>query len=220
MVSNHYRCRAWRTYNICRGSATVLDVARNDLRRADLADVAIRVLAREGARGLTHRAVDRESGSPTGTTSNYFRSRAELVDGLARRIVERLTPEPEVLAAMTAGPPDRASFAAHIRDIVRRLQADPDVTVAWFELRLEAARSPAVADLMGEVLREAFAADIAYNAAAGLPGGRDEIALFHYAIDGLVLDRLTVSIDPATSTDRVIDRLVAGLLPEADDDLA
>ncbi len=48
--------------------------------------------------------------------------------------------------------------------------------------------------------------------AAGLPGGRREIALFHYAIDGLLLDRLTTPIDPETSTDTVIDDLVAGLL--------
>ena len=36
---------------------------------------------------------------------------------------------------------------------------------------------------------------------AGLPGGAAEIALFQYARDGLLLDRLTVSIDPDTETD-------------------
>jgi hypothetical protein len=46
-----------------------------------------------------------------------------------------------------------------------------------------------------------------------LPGGAAEVALFHYAIDGLLFDRLTTSIDPATPTDEVVDRLVAGLLP-------
>ena len=53
---------------------------------------------------------------------------------------------------------------------------------------------------------------MAFNSDAGLPGGREEVALFHYAIDGLILDRLTASIDPSTSTDRVIDRFVDGLL--------
>ena len=46
----------------------------------------------------------------------------------------------------------------------------------------------------------------------GSRGGRREIALFHYAIDGLLLDRLTTPIDPETSTDDVIDDLVAGLI--------
>ena len=47
----------------------------NPVRRAQLADAGIRILAREGARGLTHRAVDAEAGVPTGTASNYFRTR-------------------------------------------------------------------------------------------------------------------------------------------------
>ena len=118
------------------------------------------------------------------------------------------------MAELGSAPPDRASYAAHLRDIVRRLSAEPQVTLAWFELRLEAARRPEVAALMGEVLSTGFAGDVAYNEAAGLPGGPREIALFHYAIDGLVLDRLTVSVDPDTSTDDVVEALVAGLLPE------
>ena len=54
----------------------------------------------------------------------------------------------------------------------------------------------------------------AFSALLGIFGGRAEIALFHYAIDGLLLDRLTEPIDPETSTDEVIDALVAGLLPD------
>ncbi|GAA1724016.1 TetR/AcrR family transcriptional regulator [Aeromicrobium alkaliterrae] len=188
-------------------------MARNESRRDELADAAIAVLAREGSRGLTHRAVDREADVPTGTASNYFRSRAELLEGLLQRIVERLTPSPEVLAELTALPPGRESFTRHLRDIVRRLLADRDVTLAWFEMRLEAARRPEVATLMQEVLVAGFRGDVAYNTAAGLPGGEREIALFHYAIDGLVLDRLTVSIAPDTDLDQVVADLVAGLLP-------
>ena len=40
-------------------------------RRAELADAALRVVAREGSRGLTHRAVDEEAGVPTGTASLF-----------------------------------------------------------------------------------------------------------------------------------------------------
>lgn len=188
-------------------------MARNASRRTDLADAAIAVLAAEGARGLTHRAVDRQAGVPGGTTSNYFRSRAALLEGLVARIGERFAPEPEVLAALAAEPPDRASYVRHVRDIARRLLRDRDVTLAWFELRLEAARRPEVAALMEQVLLAGFAADVAYNTAAGLPGGAREIALFHYAVDGLVLDRLTVSVDPASSVDDIVEDLVTRLLP-------
>jgi len=190
-----------------------MGVARNNERRAELADAGLAVLARQGARGLTHRGVDHEAQAPAGTTSNYFRSRAELVEGLVRRIGERFAPDPDVLAELSSRPPDRESFAAHMRDIVRRLTSQPDVTLAWFELRLEAARRPDVADLMRVVLQRGFEGDVAYNAAAGLPGGPAEIALFHYAIDGLLLDRLTVPIDPDTATDDVVQALTEGLLP-------
>ncbi|MEM9696644.1 MAG: TetR/AcrR family transcriptional regulator, partial [Myxococcota bacterium] len=51
-------------------------MAKNEVRRRALCDAAIRVIAREGGRGLTHRAVDREAAVPRCTTSNYFRTRA------------------------------------------------------------------------------------------------------------------------------------------------
>lgn len=188
-------------------------MARNDSRRDQLADAGITVLAREGSRGLTHRAVDRESGLPSGTVSNYFRSRAELVEGLLHRIVERLTPDAATLEELGSLPAGRESFTRHLRDILRRMLADRDVTLAWFEMRLEAARRPEVSTLMHEVLLAGFRGDVAYNEAAGLPGGAREIALFHYAVDGLILDRVTVSIDPDSDLDQVVEDLVAGLLP-------
>ncbi len=188
-------------------------MVRNDERRRALADAGVRVLAREGARGLTHRAVDAEAGLPTGTASNYFRARDDLVDALVVRIGERLAPDPDVLADLGSREPGRALFADYLRDIVRRLLGDRDATLALFGLRLESSRHPGVAATIGGWQRDGFAADVAFNEAASLPGGRAEVALFHYAIDGLLLDRLTTPIDPGTSTDEVVDALVAGLLP-------
>jgi DNA-binding transcriptional regulator YbjK len=190
-------------------------MAKNEARRAALADAGIAVLAREGSRGLTHRAIDDEAHVPTGTASNYFRSRQALIAGLFQRIGERLAPTPEDLARRASQTPSPALFADYLRDIVRRLVAEREVTLALFELRLEAARRPELAAALQEWQRAGFEGDVAFNEAAGLPGGRAEIALFHYAIEGLVLDRLTSSIDPATPTDDVVEALVAGLLPRA-----
>ncbi|WP_449280490.1 TetR/AcrR family transcriptional regulator [Leucobacter sp.] len=189
-------------------------MARNPARRSALADAGIAVLARDGSRGLTHRAIDAEAGVPTGTASNYFRSRDALITGLFERIGERLAPTAEDLARRADQRPSRALFADYVRDIVRRLSAEPDVTRALFELRLDSARRPELATILGPWLRAGLEADAAFNESAGLPGGRAEIALFHYAIDGLLLDRLTTPIDPDTPTDDVVDALVAGLLPE------
>lgn len=187
-------------------------MARNETRRRAIADAGLSVLASEGSRGLTHRAIDQEAGLPLGTTSNYFRSRDALIEGLVDRIGERLAPTEDDLARRAAEAPSPALFADYLRDIVRRLTSDRDVTLALFELRLESTRRPEVAALISAWQRAGFEGDVTFNASAGLPGGRREIALFHYAIDGLLLDRLTTPIDPETSTDEIIDDLVAGLL--------
>ncbi|TDT33781.1 TetR/AcrR family transcriptional regulator [Naumannella halotolerans] len=187
-------------------------MAKNEARRTALADAGISVLAREGSRGLTHRAVDAAAEVPTGTTSNYFRNREALITGIFERIGTRLAPRADDLEAAAREKPSRELFARYVRDIVRRLTTNREVTLALYELRLEAARRPELAAPLVEWQHAAFEADIAFNEAAGLPGGRREIALFHYAIEGFVFDRLTSPIDPETPADEVIDDFVAGLL--------
>ncbi|NKX53307.1 TetR/AcrR family transcriptional regulator [Arthrobacter mobilis] len=48
-------------------------------RRELIAEAATELIAREGMRALTHRAVDTRLGLPTGSTSYYFRTRDELL---------------------------------------------------------------------------------------------------------------------------------------------
>jgi DNA-binding transcriptional regulator YbjK len=67
----------------------------------------VTVLARDGLRGLTHRAVDAEAGLPDGSTSNCFRSRSALLEAILTRLEEL------DLAALTSGAqPDLASTSA------------------------------------------------------------------------------------------------------------
>lgn len=62
-------------------------MVRNAERRTLLADAAVRVLAQQGSRGLTHRAIDAEAKSTQrGTASNYFASRDEIIDAILLRI--------------------------------------------------------------------------------------------------------------------------------------
>jgi AcrR family transcriptional regulator len=187
-------------------------MSRNADRRTALADAGIGVLSSDGSRGLTHRAVDARAGVPIGTTSNYFRSRDELLQGLVVRIGERLAPDPTVLDDLAGRPPGPALFADYMRYLVERMTNERDATLALFELRLEAARRPAVERLVGGWLRDSFRRDTRFNDDAGLPAGPVELALFHYAMSGLLFDRLTTSIDPDTPTDDVVDLLVARVL--------
>ncbi|MBB5115479.1 TetR family transcriptional regulator [Micromonospora echinospora] len=192
-------------------------MARNPERRTLLADAGLRVLADAGARGLTHRAVDAEAGVPTGTTSNYFPSRAALLAGLAERIFARIAPDPAVLADLGRREPSLALMTDYLRDIVARTTREPGLTRALFELRLEAARRPELRSALGGVLRQGYADDAAHHLAAGLPGGAYEVALLHYAVDGLLLDLLTTSIDAGFDTDQVVSDLVSRLVGGAAD---
>ncbi len=66
------------------GGVTITSSART----RQVGDAAIAVLAEQGARGLTHRAVDAEAGVPPGTTSNYARTREALLTLTLTRIAE------------------------------------------------------------------------------------------------------------------------------------
>lgn len=188
-------------------------MVRNNERRDRLSDAAIRVLAEQGSRGLTHRAVDDAAALPRGTASNYFRTRDALIAAIVERIGVRLTPDPAVAQRLSSRRPGREVFALYVGDIVARLLGAPDVTLALFELRLEAARRPSVAEALSTWRRAGFDADVAFTEQAGLPGGRQDVALFHYAIDGLMLDRLTVPLDPSESVDQIVSDLVERILP-------
>src|SRR5699024_4005636 len=59
-------------------------------RRTLIADSAIEVVARYGVRALTHRAVDSEAGLPSGSTSYYCRTRAQLITLTVDRLISLL----------------------------------------------------------------------------------------------------------------------------------
>ncbi|MFI5906075.1 TetR/AcrR family transcriptional regulator [Dactylosporangium sp. NPDC051541] len=179
----------------------------NPQRRDLLADAGLRVLASAGARGLTHRAVDQEAAVPAGTTSNYFRSRDALLSGLAERIFARMAPAPADLATLAG-----RSQADYLLDIVRRTTREPDLMRALFELRLEGARRPELGRLLADTLHRGYRDDVAFHATTGLPGGDFEIALLHYAVDGLLLDLLTTSINAGHDTAEVLAAFAARLM--------
>ncbi|UYP19081.1 TetR family transcriptional regulator [Rhodococcus sp. Z13] len=58
-------------------------------RRTVVLDAAIDLVGSEGLRALTHRRVDAVAEVPAGSTSNYFRTRHALVEGVLDRLLER-----------------------------------------------------------------------------------------------------------------------------------
>ena len=68
-------------------------------RRRELLEAALHVVADEGLRGLTHRAVDRRAGLPEGTCSAYFRTRQALQLAVTEYVAATLAADVDALAA-------------------------------------------------------------------------------------------------------------------------
>lgn len=180
-------------------------VRRNEARRAALVDAAIEVLARDGARGMTFRAVDTEAAVPLGTASNYFSSRDDLLTQAGARVYERLQPDEETVARQRAAGKDRETYAVLMRELVGRIAAFRTGYLALLELRLEATRRPGLRTVLTERVRADVEANVRYHEASGLPGDATAVKLLHLALNWLIVEQLTL---PDVFTPEERDRLV------------
>jgi DNA-binding transcriptional regulator YbjK len=165
---------------------------RNTQRRTALVDAAIEVLADQGARGLTFRAVDTQAGVPAGTTSNYFTSRDELFTQAGGRIYQRLAPDPATLTRSLSGPRDRQRVVELVQELTERVGAYGTGYLALLELRLEATRRPALRQVLTATVRADLEATIAYHLDTGLPGDATTAVLLYLTLNWLILEQLTL----------------------------
>lgn len=112
-------------------------------RRALIAETTLDLIARDGLRALTHRAVDRALALPDGSCSYYFRTRSGLIDAAVRRLTERsraefahsgLTPPPAPLdidaAARAVATALDHNLSHRRRDLLVRYALATDPTIA------------------------------------------------------------------------------------------
>jgi len=164
-------------------------MARNPERRAALVDAAVEVLASEGARGLTFRAVDAGAGVPLGTSSNYFTDRDDLLHQIDAHVHRRLVPDRSPLTELLKTPKDRARLLSLTRDLLTRATNDRTACLALFEMRLEATRrQPA------------------------RPGPDETVTVLCLAVLGLLLEHLT--LPEITIPDGLLERIVTTIVPE------
>lgn len=52
-------------------------------------DAALKILGEQGVRALSHARIDKEAELPPGSTSNYFRTRQSLLEGLVAHLAKR-----------------------------------------------------------------------------------------------------------------------------------
>ena len=173
-------------------------------RRAEIADAAISTLARDGMRGLTHRAVDRAAGLPEGSASYYFRTRQALLQATVERLAEldstdmppgtdmppRADMPPSTGLPASSGQ-DLDAFAAAASGIVESwLTSGRERQLARYELALEATRRPELRQVLvasGATIRAMVASQFA---AAGVRQPGERAADFVAFLDGLLFDQI------------------------------
>lgn len=171
--------------------------ARGEARRQALIAATLRVLERDGAAGVSHRAVATEAGVPTASVGYHF---AGIDDLLVSTLVHSTEEWTARLAASATGDPvgDLAELLAE------EAREQPGLIVAEYELYLLAVRRPA--------LRPAATAWL--DAALGPVGeGLDEVGrrTMVAVLDGLCLGSLLQDQPTTTETVRaVIDRALHG----------
>ncbi|TQF75034.1 TetR family transcriptional regulator [Rhodococcus spelaei] len=189
---------------------------QNVERRAALVDAAIEVLAAEGARGLTFRAVDKQTAVPAGTASNYFTSRDDLLTQAGGRIYERLQPDAATIATSLSGPRDRDRVAQLMRELVDRISAYRTGYLALLELRLEATRRPELRAVLTARIRADVDANVAYHLDSGLPGDATTVVTLYLAMNWLIVEHLTLpDVFPEGEMHELVTRVVDRVVPQS-----
>ncbi|SFS69546.1 TetR/AcrR family transcriptional regulator [Saccharopolyspora flava] len=165
-------------------------------RRELLADAATEVLARDGGRGLTHRAIDREARVPEGTTKNYYPTRNALFEAIAHHLAERHVAALEALCTHIPDDvgPDHvtALYAAMLHRMSGNARAQ---FLALFELHLEGVRNPEVRALLGRISRASVDTAVQLHSAVGRRISRRGAGLLDAGMLGVALSALSLPRD-------------------------
>ncbi|WP_277675891.1 TetR/AcrR family transcriptional regulator [Saccharopolyspora rectivirgula] len=162
-------------------------------RREVLALAGIEVLAREGGRGLTHRAVDREAGVPEGTTKNYYPTRSALLVAIARYLADQHTAAMQQLCdQVPRGVTAREITTLYSTMLQRMVTSARAQLLALLELHLEAVRNPQVRAQLGRMARANVDAAVQLNGEAGRRMSRRGAALLDAGMLGVAISMLSL----------------------------
>jgi DNA-binding transcriptional regulator YbjK len=159
---------------------------RGAQRRGQLIEAAVRVIARDGVAGVTHRAVAAEADVPKSAATYHFTSLDDL-------LVAALRSDTEHLVAALPDPPDGSDIGWLAEELVTFVHQHRDQVVAGYELYLLAARRPALRpavdlwlDVIGGLVRHHTDDPVRVRAVVA-------------AIDGYTLQCLTTGVEPSAT---------------------
>jgi DNA-binding transcriptional regulator YbjK len=195
-------------------------------RRPLLADAAITILARDGGRGLTHRAVDREAHVPEGTTKNYHPTRQSILEAAATRMAELHAAAITRLRDTTPPGATPNQLRALYPALIHRATHDPNQALAMVELYLESVRIPAIRSALGTMAAANAQATTQLHHAAGVTSDTDTTGLLDACLLGVLLSRLALPEDTPGLADtdtlgaRLFDAVVGPDNPPVRDTIA
>jgi len=131
--------------------ATTTPAASLSPRRRQLLDAALHVIADDGLKGLTHRAVDRRAGLPEGSCSAYWRTRNALQAALTEYVAGALLSDVDRLAEqMHCCEPDEQAGMEGALELFLRWLDQRELLVARLELTMAATRDAELAQLLSD----------------------------------------------------------------------
>lgn len=175
-------------------------------------DAAIEVLGSGGLRRLTYQAVDRAAAVPPGTTSNHFRTRTALLDGVVAHL-ENLDREDWDAGAVPT-PATREELARGLAEMVRHLLGPArSRTAARYALLLEGTARPAVQEPLarGQDSLARWGAEMLRR--LGSPAPEEHCRTLMALLDGMMLHQLSLE-RPAFDPEPGIRTVLAAMLPE------
>jgi DNA-binding transcriptional regulator YbjK len=190
-------------------------------RRRDLCDAAIAILAADGARGLTHRSVDRHAGFAEGTTSFYYQTRAALLRAAMDRVVELDVADfTAALDATGGGEVDSLLSTLAVQAMRTAVEPERSRARARFELMMIASRDPSLGMVFDGLMDQFVAiseAAVAQAQPVGAPPDRELVKAQAFAVVtflGGFLFRLAYGLtdmDSAKSLEQYLHSVIAGV---------
>ncbi|MGO2658146.1 TetR/AcrR family transcriptional regulator [Mycetocola reblochoni] len=153
--------------------------------RGELIGATVRVVARRGMRGLSHRSVAAEAGVAHGLIGHYFGSTTALLAATLDAVLERSLVVDPVALLLREPPASGAELTSWIRDV-------QEIQVFEYEVHLAARREQELRPLSERLYRgyAEFAAR-AYEQAGYLRPDDAVLDAVTAAIDGIVLQSVT-----------------------------
>jgi len=168
---------------------------RGSERKAELIKGVIRLLAKSGTLGVTHRAVADEAGAAHGSTRYYFSTRDDMLLAALQDLVSHQISEIEKLFSKYEKKENHEFWPALAKFLSKRLESERDYELARYELFLAAARNAKLQLLLQEwatAYVSLFEARLERNKRIVPPGLAVE---FLNLLNGLALSQLAAPVD-------------------------